>query len=142
MGTLEIIERIKKAIDSNDPFEMENALKSVYVEKNLSELIPVLICALKDEKHFRQEDIVTLFQKAKDPRTIDVLSATTFKKFEHLDYDETFGLARKCTWALADIGTEMSKAALEEISKSDNALIAKYAQKRLDNWENELGRKR
>ena len=60
---------------------------------------------------------------------------------QYLDYDEFFGLARKCTWALADIGTPEANTALQELSQVDNQTIADYAQERLDKWEQELYRK-
>jgi hypothetical protein len=47
---------------------------------------------------------------------------------------EELALVRKCTWALADIGTPEAKARLQDLAKSLNAQIAGYAQKRLDRW--------
>jgi hypothetical protein len=55
-------------------------------------------------------------------------------------YDECFGLARKCTWALADIGTPEAHARLEILAKHSNPQIAAYAQKRLDEWDDERPR--
>jgi hypothetical protein len=58
-----------------------------------------------------------------------------------LHYDEFFNVARKCTWALADIGTPEAHAKLQLLAKNENPMIAQYAQKRLDGWEREMSRK-
>jgi len=49
-------------------------------------------------------------------------------------------LARKCTWALADIGTPSARSLLETLATNDNEIIAHYAQKRLEQW-NSVNRK-
>jgi hypothetical protein len=62
-------------------------------------------------------------------------------KFKYLEYNNSYALARKCTWALADIGTDESKKALEDIANGMDGEVAKYAQSRIDNWDSELKRK-
>ena len=63
---------------------------------------------------------------------MDILYSTAMRNFDYLDYDEDFGLARKCTWALADIGTPDAWQKLQNLARSQNEIIAGYAQKRLD----------
>jgi len=137
----ETIVNIENALISSNVQDMDIALEPLYSESDLSEFIPVLISALRSENHFRHEDIVSLFQKAKDPRTCKVLFETSKKLLEHLNYDSTFGLARKCTWALADIGTIESKEFIKNISLTGNQIIAEYANKRIKNWNKNLDRK-
>ena len=103
---------------------------------------PVLCQLLSADWHFSHEDIISTFQDLKDPRAVDSLFSATFVSHSYLDYDEFFGLARKCTWALADIGTAEARLKLEDIASGDNPLIAGYAKKRLHHWEDELKRKR
>jgi len=136
-----IIEQLEKAIRSLKHEDMDYALSPIYKHKDITPFIPTLIEALKVKTHQRHEDIVMLFQQAKDPRTNQILYATTFKLFKHLEYDVNFGLARKCTWALADIGTKESMELLKIIAKDKNQTIAKFAQKRLEHWDKELHRK-
>jgi hypothetical protein len=62
-------------------------------------------------------------------------------KHDHLAYDDRHALARKCTWALADIGTPAARAHLEGIAHRGDPELAVYAQERLANWESELDRK-
>jgi len=103
---------------------------------------PALIVLADADWHFRQEDVVLALQQLRSPDAVVVLERCTFSVHEHLAHDEFFGLARKCTWALADIGTPDAREALARISNCDNPIIAGYAKKRLGHWEEELNRKR
>ena len=80
-------------------------------------------------------------QHLKDPRAIDALFSAATVSHDYLSYDEFFGLARKCTWALADIGTPEARARLEALAAHEVPQIAEYAKERIDNWEDELDRK-
>ena len=104
--------------------------------------VPVLIQLLEASWHQRHEDIAHTLQGLKDPRAVDALYRTAFARYDYLAYDEVFGLARKCTWALADTGTPEAKAKLKLLAAGENPLIAGYAQKRLDRWDDEQKRKK
>jgi hypothetical protein len=91
--------------------------------------------------HTRHEDIVQSIQRLRCPEAVPALERTAHALYEYLNYDEFFGLARKCTWALADIGTREAYAALERLAKSSNSQIARHAKKRLEHWRDELVRK-
>jgi hypothetical protein len=103
--------------------------------------VPSLVIVADAGWHLRQEDVVRALQQLRSPDAIDVLERAAFSIHAHLAYDEDFGLARKCTWALADIGTPEAQRALTRLASCDNAVIAGYARKRLDNWQKELNRK-
>jgi hypothetical protein len=85
---------------------------------------------------------VNALQDIKDPRAVEGLFDAASVTHEYLAYDEFFGLARKCTWALADIGTPEARARLVQLAASENPLLAGYAKKRLDRWDDEQNRKR
>ncbi len=102
---------------------------------------PILAALLLCTNHQRNEDLAHALQQERDPRTVDALCLAAQTIHEHLHYDEFFNVARKCTWALADIGTPEAYAKLQLLSKNDNQSIAEYAQKRLDAWDRELPRK-
>jgi hypothetical protein len=106
-----------------------------------AEHIPVLCQLLHVVWHSCHEDIVSTLQQLKDPRALDAIYRAASVKHEYLAYDEFFGLARKCTWALADIGTVDTLAKLHLLAASDNSLIAGYAQERIDNWGAEQKKK-
>jgi hypothetical protein len=56
--------------------------------------------------------------------------------------DAHFGVARMCARAFTYIGTPDARAALERLSISSNAVIARYAVWHLARWQDELPRKR
>ncbi len=136
-----INEKLKDAAKSNNPDEVEKAVVVAFEAGLTKDLTESLIRLMGLEWHRRHEDIARALQELKDPSAIDVLYNTALKEFEYLDYDEFYGLARKCTWALADIGTDAAKGKLYELAKCNNPKIQEYAQKRLDNWEKEIPRK-
>ena len=103
--------------------------------------VPLLISLANAPWHSSHEDVVMALQQLRNPAAVAILEKVTFSIHKYLDYDENFGLARKCTWALADIGSPEAHQALTRIAGCKNAMIAAYAKKRLDNWEQELDRK-
>lgn len=102
---------------------------------------PILASLLLCTNHQRNEDIAQTLQWEKDPRTVEALYQAAATIHDHLHYDEFFNVARKCTWALADIGTPEARAKLQLLAKSENLTIAGYAQKRIVKWDRELPRK-
>lgn len=103
--------------------------------------VPYLIELIEANWHKRHEDIAGCLQHSKDNRATPALLRTAMRKFDYLEYDNSYSLARKCTWALADIGTKESRAALEHISRAGDETIAGYAVRRLERWQSELARK-
>lgn len=131
----QIIEKLKKAILEQDPALVETAIFQIHKSNYEKEYIPLLIELLDADWHVRHEDIVLAFQDFKDNDSTAILLKTAKRKFEYLDYDNSYALARKCTWALAEIATIESKNALLEISQMPDNTIANFAIKRLDNWK-------
>ncbi len=55
--------------------------------------------------HTRHEDVVRALQSLRSPTAVGALERTAHAVHAYLAYDDGLALARKCTWALADIGT-------------------------------------
>lgn len=136
-----VLNALEQAAAGNDPDAIEEAIYQAYENGLVPEFADVFVRLLAIDWHFRHEDVVRAIQQLKPPHAVDLLYETANKQYEYLGYDEFFGLARKCTWALADIGTAEAYGRLQQLARSDNPLIAGYAQKRLDNWEEEASRK-
>jgi hypothetical protein len=135
-----VLQALGEATEKKDADGVERALGIAF--QNLSPVfVPILITLLSAPWHHRHEDVARALQELKDPRAIDSLYQAAFVRYDYLAYDEFFGLARKCTWALADIGTSEAKARLTQLASGENHLVAGYAQKRLDAWEDERKRK-
>lgn len=137
-----ILAALRSAMDSEDGVGVELALYQAYSAGLTPPLAPALIELIGATYHRRHEDVAFALQQLRPREAVQALHRAALDRHEYLEYDEHFGLARKCTWALADIGTPEAKAALVDLASADNEVIAGYAQKRLDRWERELHRKR
>jgi hypothetical protein len=133
---------LKMTAESLNAEEIESLLTLAGELIATQEGIDVLTRLLSLPNHTRHEDIIGLLQHLKEPRTVDALYTAALVKHDYLAYDDSFGLARKCTWALADIGTPEAISRLRTLAEHSNAQIAEYAKKRLDRWDDELTRKR
>lgn len=135
------LRKLYNAIKAKDAEQVDIALDKCFESSFPSEYVPALIELLGKSWHYRHEDIVSVLQQLKDSRAVDALYEEAHSEYEYLNYDDCYGLARKCTWALADIGTPEAKAKLQELAQESNQFVAEYAQKRLNNWEEEKSRK-
>ncbi|MES2371135.1 MAG: HEAT repeat domain-containing protein [Bacteroidota bacterium] len=81
--------------------------------------------------HNQHENMVRLLQGLKDARSVNCLYETALARFEYLDYDDTFALARKCIHALADINNEDAREKLKLLTTSDIQIIREKAEKQL-----------
>ncbi|MBD2721815.1 HEAT repeat domain-containing protein [Hymenobacter armeniacus] len=103
--------------------------------------VPSLLALLEMDGHYNHEGIIGILQRIKDARAVEGIYKASLLYHSYLAYDDTSGLARKCTWALADIGNEEAYEKLKLLAANPNAHVAGYAQKRLDSREKEQGRK-
>lgn len=136
------LDALLDAIHARNADAFESALASVsWTGPHPPGLARLLAEALLMPWHGRHEDVASILQALREPCAVDALFQAATSQHDYLDYDEYFGLARKCTWALADIGTPEARNRLEELARSPNGMIAGYARRRLDRWEQELLRK-
>lgn len=139
----DMILKYQEVIKNEEPYDVEDYISYFLKtsDENKIEYVAQLNGLLSLDWHYQHENIALILQGLKSPMSVNVLFATATKRFEYLSYDDSFALARKCTWALADIGTAKAKDKLISLSLNSNEYIAQYAKKRLDNWEKELHRK-
>ena len=103
--------------------------------------VPWLLALLAMPGHYYHEDIIGILQRIKDARGVDAIYDAALEYYSYLAHDEYSGLARKSTWALADIGNEAAHRKLQLLAAHPNFHVAGYAQKRIESWEEEQGRK-
>lgn len=133
---------LQVAFERQDSRAVEVALINAFHNGLSADLVPVLVELCRARWHMSHEDVVSALQKVGDVTSVDAIEEAAYVDLSYLDYDEHFGLARKATWALADIGGPIAKEALNRIAASQNPVKAAYARKRLQNWDIELERKR
>ena len=112
-----ILFKLKSAIDRKDPDGVEDALNEAFIAGLTPDLVPALVDLLGMPWHFRHEDVVSALQKLKPPQAVNALCEAALAIHEYLDYDEFFGLARKRTWVLADIGTPEARRPCSHLRK-------------------------
>tara|TARA_R110002096_G_scaffold345404_1_gene538849 strand:+ start:144 stop:536 length:393 start_codon:yes stop_codon:yes gene_type:complete len=126
--------------EDGDAFEL--ALNSAFQDRCLPAISDLLIAVLPMTWHSRHEDVVGALQDTRAADAVGALFDAAHARHSYLDYDDAFGLARKCTWALADIGTDAAKEQLHALTRCGDSVVQGYAQERLDRWDQELDRKR
>ena len=133
---------IERLISEKDNLGVEEKAYGFIGNYPRDEEILLLLCVIFEaDWHTRHEDLALSFQFIKNPITAKSLFKMALTILEYDKWNDNFPMQRKCTWALADIGTEEAKNYLHEIEKSPNKTIAYFATKRLVNWHNELRRK-
>jgi hypothetical protein len=132
---------LEEAKRLGDATSIECALMIAHGRTRDIDMVPTLIDLLRSTAHERHEDLARWLQDLRDPRAAEALFAVALTKHEYLAYNNSYALARKCTWALADIGTVEAQAKLRLLAGCHDPEIAGYAQKRLDRWTDEMGRK-
>jgi hypothetical protein len=134
--------KIKNFIIEKDGDGVYNSEISFIHRYAEDEEILLLLCQIfESDWHKDHENMARAFQDISNPITTETLFKVAFSDFEYIRWNEYFPLQRKCTWALADIGTGEAKKYLEQIEHQANETIAKYATKRLVLWDFEFRRK-
>jgi hypothetical protein len=132
---------LRIALESIDPTQVETALDLAFQQGLTPDLVPTLNAMLTLHWHQRHEDIARALQILKDPLSLSALTIAARQKYDYLAYNNSQALARKCIWAIADIGTANAQATLQDLAKDNDPIIAGYAERRLSQWEQELTRK-
>ncbi|TQV67565.1 hypothetical protein [Aliiroseovarius halocynthiae] len=135
------IEALEAAFADKNPLAFEEALVDAPTFEPRDRVCALLTRALEEDWFFPHEDIVQYIQELRCCDAVAVLEKRAIDIPEHLQWDDGFSFSRKCTWALADIGTTDALAALERLARSENSAVRDFAQRRLDRWEAELERK-
>lgn len=136
---IEIETEFKRLIDEKDAQGVWDFYSLYPIELTEEEKIEYHNQFLKFDWHHCHDQIVSNYQSMSNPITVDILYETALNdRIEPMDYKP---IARKCTWALADIGTSKSKQKLEQLAKCGDSRIEEYSKKRLLNWEREKYRK-
>jgi hypothetical protein len=125
---------IRDAYERKSVIDLELGIALIWALK--SDVLPRingrLWCKLLSETwHFSHEDIAFILQKSPDPTTVDCLYTSALARFEYLDYDDFFGLARKSIKALAAIGNEEAISKLRLLAENENTTIRDYALREL-----------
>lgn len=113
--------------------ELINSLESI-PEQDLRR-VPLLTQLLVEEGHDRHEDLVLELGLIGDASAIPAISkAIRIEFLELVRWNNLHEFQRKCAYALARIGTDASRAALEEIAASADPFLRDYGREGLEHW--------
>lgn len=89
---------VKVAYNNKDANELDLALTLIIFNTtvvNSDEFVELLCLLLKERWHPQHENIVTILQGIKSPKSIDTLYQTALTRFDSVANMETYSLARK-----------------------------------------------
>ncbi|TDH23953.1 hypothetical protein EXU57_15780 [Segetibacter sp. 3557_3] len=127
-----ILERLQEVYTSRNADLVEYALMLGFRFHSFtcafSEVLANLLLA---NWHTTHEDIPRILEGLRDSRTVNALYEACGLKLKYLAYDDNFGLARKCIYALGAIGSEEATEKLMLLSRSPNKVIQGFADRQL-----------
>jgi hypothetical protein len=94
-------------------------------------LTPAICALLERNDHETHEDLAATLQDLRDPSSVDCLYNCATRRLPYLDYNDSAALARKCVWALHDIGTPEAVARLQLLADDDRRDVTNEVRKRL-----------
>jgi hypothetical protein len=139
MSKQKTIDSFKAIMNTQDGDKAWDFFELDFTHFSEDEQVMMAMDLFEQNWHKLHENLASWFQQKRNPLAIDLLYKTAFRP--DLDIFDYKPLARKCAWALADIGTNEAKEYLQKMSKSGDKIIESFAQKRLDSWTKELSRK-
>lgn len=132
---------ILKAIELKDKVMISDLFEQIPFPAPTS-IVLLFARILCEEWHEQHDEIADCLQVSKNPEIVSYLHEACLTNISYLEkYAGLDAFHRRCTWAIADIGTEEAKQTLVDLTKRTDAALVEYAQERIDNWQAELHRK-
>lgn len=139
MKNEQILEKFTAILDAKNPQQAYEFFDLNFYDCTNEEILQMEMQLFAQPWHSLHDELARGFQIKRDPAVVDFLCRMVLSgTIPEFDYKP---ISRKCTWALADIGTEAALEALKTIAQSKDEVLAGYAQKRIRQWNDELVRK-
>ncbi len=100
----DITRALEAALALRDPVALDRVLSTVWSVGLTAEWAPVFAKLLVEHWHVAQEDLANALQDLRDPATSDALYQVAHDSTDYNKIDAGRALARKCVWALHDLG--------------------------------------
>lgn len=129
---MEAFELVAEALANRDPDALREA---VWLLNRDYAAAPLLAHALLEDWHDSHEDIVFELGLIGNAHATESIARAATMRFESLvKWGNVHEFQRKCAYALAKIGTEDSKLALERLCEAREPELRQFAQEGLQNW--------
>jgi HEAT repeat protein len=126
------LEALRTAVEGRDKDALWTVLGAL---DQCSDAVPMLVQLLLEDWHEVHEDVAFELGLTGDPRAIEALSRAARIPFAHLvKWGNLHEFQRKCAYALARIGTNESRAALEDLSREADPKLREYGEEGLAHW--------
>ncbi|CAA7195132.1 HEAT repeat domain-containing protein [Chryseobacterium potabilaquae] len=120
----ETLSLLKGNLVNKDEKGLANTLAVICNDGADGDYTDILLQLLDEKWHTSEEDIITILELIKDPKSIDKLYEVAINI---PDYDDMRALAKKCMWALSAINTPKSINKLRLLQASNDPIIKENA---------------
>jgi HEAT repeat protein len=129
---MDILSALGAATAERNSDELRDAVNAVNQEFSAA---PLLALILLEDWHDSHEDIVFELGLIGNPSVVDAISIAASTKFSSLvQWGNLPEFQRKCAYALARIGTDESKRALEKMASSEDSYLQEVGKEGLHHW--------
>lgn len=120
----ETLSLLKSNVANKNDKELANTLAVIINDGADGDYTDILLQLLDETWHTSEEDIISILELIKDPKSIDKLYEVALNV---PDYDDMRAVAKKCIWALSAINTPEAIQKLKLLEKVDDAIIKENA---------------
>lgn len=129
---MDIFSALAAAVNKQDCDELRDAVNMVNQD---FEAAPLLAQILLEDWHDSHEDIVLELGLIGNPTVVDAIASAAKTKFLTLvEWGNLHEFQRKCAYALARIGTDESRMALEDMIRSEDVYLRQVGTECLARW--------
>lgn len=129
---MDSLSALAAAATNRDPDELRDAVNSVNRDFAAA---PLLAYILLEDWHDSHEDIVFELGLIGNPTVVGAIAEAAKTKFTSIvEWDNLREFQRKCAYALARIGTDESRTALEEMVRAEDAYLRQVGEEGLSHW--------
>ncbi len=129
----ETLSLLKENFYNKDAEGLSNTLAVICNDGADNDYVDILLHLLDEKWHTSEEDIVSVLELIKAPKSVDKLYEVAVNVPE---YDDMRALAKKCMWALSAINTPEAIQKLKLLQKSDDPIIKENAIFQLEQFAN------
>jgi hypothetical protein len=115
---------LKDNATNNDDKGLANTLAVLFYDGADTDYTDILLQLLDEKWHTSEEDIISMLELIKDPKSVDKLYKVAL---DVPDYDDMRAIAKKCIWALSAINTPEAVQKLKLLENVDDPIIKENA---------------
>jgi|LakMenE18May11ns_1017448.scaffolds.fasta_scaffold9721521_2 hypothetical protein len=115
---------LKDNVAKKNRNDLPSTLAIIFHDGADKDYTDILLQLLDEKWHESEEDIISILELIKDPKSVDKLYEVAINI---PDYDDMRGVAKKCMWALSAIRTTEAVQKLEMLEKNDDPIISENA---------------